>query len=97
MIMLPYRNECTREGLQVALKDRNHDQRLLLQLRASIQLANFPELCSLPPDQRRDSFEALLSGIQDQIGFLSNAIAQLYFSHEMVSREISGIREEHSS
>jgi hypothetical protein len=70
---------------------------LLLQLRASIQLANFLELCSLPPDQRRDSFEALLSGIQDQIGLLSNAIAQLYFSHAMVSREISGIREEHSS
>ena len=77
--------------------DRNYDQRLLLQLRASIQLANFLELCSLPPDQRRDAFEGLLSGIQDQIGFLSNAIAQLYFSHAMVSREISGIREEHSS
>jgi len=40
------------------------------------------------------SFHALLSGILEQIGQLSEAIAQLYFSHAIVSQEISGIREE---
>jgi uncharacterized circularly permuted ATP-grasp superfamily protein/uncharacterized alpha-E superfamily protein len=77
--------------------DRNYDQRWLLKLRASIQLANFAELCPVPGDSRRDAFDSLLSGIQDQIGLLSEAIAQLYFSHAVVSREISGIREEHGA
>ena len=81
----------------IAHPDRNHDQRVLLKLRASIQLANFAELCSASPERRRDAFDSLLSGIRDQIGFLSNAIAQLYFSHAVVSREISGIREEHGA
>jgi uncharacterized alpha-E superfamily protein len=77
--------------------DRNYDQRWLLKLRASIQLANFAELCPVPGDHRRDAFDTLLSGIQDQIGLLSQAIAQLYFSHAIVSQEISGIREEHGA
>ncbi len=50
-----------------------------------------------PADRRRDGFDSLLSGIQDQTGLLSEAIAQLYFSHAVVSREISGIREEHGT
>jgi uncharacterized circularly permuted ATP-grasp superfamily protein/uncharacterized alpha-E superfamily protein len=73
--------------------DRNYDQRWLLKLSASIQLANFVQLCSLPADRRRDDFETLLLGVLDQVGLLSEAIAQLYFSHAIVSREISGIRE----
>jgi uncharacterized circularly permuted ATP-grasp superfamily protein/uncharacterized alpha-E superfamily protein len=77
--------------------DRNYDQRWLLKLSASIQLANFAELCSVPADRRRDGFDSLLSGIQDQTGLLSGAIAQLYFSHAVVSRDISGIREEHGT
>jgi uncharacterized circularly permuted ATP-grasp superfamily protein/uncharacterized alpha-E superfamily protein len=75
--------------------DRNYDLRWLLKMRASIQLANFLELCSVPADQRRDAFDSLLSGIQDQIGLLSEAVALLYFSHAVVSREISSIREDH--
>ena len=64
--------------------DRNYDQRLLLKMRTSIQLADFVELCSVPADRRRDEFESLLSGILDQTGLLSEAIAQLYFSHAIV-------------
>ena len=75
--------------------DRNFDQRLLLKLRTSIQLADFVELCSVAPGREREEFHALLSGILEQIGQLSEAIAQLYFSHAVVSQEISGIREEH--
>jgi uncharacterized alpha-E superfamily protein len=74
--------------------DRNFDQRLLLKLRTSIQLADFVELCSVAPGREREEFYALLSGMLDQIGQLSEAIAQLYFSHAVVSQEISGIREE---
>lgn len=74
--------------------DRNYDQRLLLKLRTSIQLADFAKLCALPLDRRREGLDALLSGILDQSGQLSEAIAQQYFSHAVVSREVSGIREE---
>jgi uncharacterized circularly permuted ATP-grasp superfamily protein/uncharacterized alpha-E superfamily protein len=73
--------------------DRNIDQRLLLKLRTSIQLADFVELCSVPPDREREEFHALLTGIMEQIAQLSEAIAQLYFSHAVISQEISGMRE----
>jgi len=73
--------------------DRNIDQRLLLKLRTSIQLADFVELCSVPPDREREELHALLTGIMEQIAQLSEAIAQLYFSHAVISQEISGMRE----
>jgi hypothetical protein len=72
--------------------DGNHDQRYLSTLRSSIQMADFVELCSAPDDRRRDEFDSLLSGILDQIGQLSEAIAHLYFSHAVFLREPSGIR-----
>ena len=77
--------------------DRNYDQRLLLKLRTSIQLADFVDLCSVASGRERAEFHVLLSGILEQIGQLSEAIAQLYFSHAVVSQEISGFREEHGA
>jgi len=77
--------------------DRNYDQRVLLKMRSSIQLADFIELCSLPGDESHDKFDALLSGILSQVDELSEAVAQLYFSHAVVSREIGGLREESDS
>jgi uncharacterized circularly permuted ATP-grasp superfamily protein/uncharacterized alpha-E superfamily protein len=74
--------------------DRNIDQRLLLKLRTSIQLADFQELCASAPGREREDFYALLSEVMEQNGQLSEAIAQLYFSHAAVSQEISGMREE---
>ncbi len=74
--------------------DRNFDQRLLLKLSTSIRLADYAELCSVPPGRVRDQLDALLSDILDQTSQFSEAIAQQYFSHAVVSREISGIREE---
>jgi hypothetical protein len=65
-----------------------------LKLRTSIQLADLVELCSVPPDRRRDGLDALLSGILEQTTLLSEVIAQLYFSHAVVSHEISSIREQ---
>ena len=44
----------------------------------------------MAPGREREEFHALLSGILEQIGQLSEAIAQLYFSHAIVSQEISG-------
>jgi uncharacterized alpha-E superfamily protein len=76
--------------------DRNYDQRLILKLRTSIQLADFVQLCSVPAGRRRDGLDALLSGIIEDSGLLSEAIAQNYFSHAVVSREISAVREEHA-
>jgi hypothetical protein len=66
-------------------------------LRTSIQLADFVELCSLPGGDRAKQFDVLLSGILDQITQLSESIAQLYFSHALVSREMAGMREEPES
>jgi uncharacterized alpha-E superfamily protein len=77
--------------------DRNYDQRLLLKLRTSIQLADFVELCSVASGREREQFQALLSGILKEISQLSEALAQLYFSHAVASQEISGIREEHEN
>jgi uncharacterized circularly permuted ATP-grasp superfamily protein/uncharacterized alpha-E superfamily protein len=74
--------------------DRSIDQRLLLKLRTSIQLADFQELCASAPGREREDFYALLSEVMEQNGQLSEAIAQLYFSHAAVSQEISGMREE---
>jgi uncharacterized circularly permuted ATP-grasp superfamily protein/uncharacterized alpha-E superfamily protein len=73
--------------------DRNVDQRQLLKLRTSIQLADFVELCSVGAGRERREFYVLLSEISAQIGQLSEAIAHLYFSHAVVSQEISGLRE----
>jgi len=78
----------------VSHPDRNIDQRLLLKLRTSIQLADFQELCASAPGREREDFYALLSEVMEQNGQLSEAIAQLYFSHAAVSQEISGMREE---
>jgi uncharacterized circularly permuted ATP-grasp superfamily protein/uncharacterized alpha-E superfamily protein len=75
--------------------DRNYDQRLVLKLRTSIQLADFVELCSVAAGHERAEFDALLSGILDQIGQLSEAIAQLYFSHAIVSQETGSLHEGH--
>jgi uncharacterized alpha-E superfamily protein len=74
--------------------DRNQDQRLILKMRTSIQLADFVELCSVASGREREEFHSLLSGILVQIAQLSDAIAQLYFSHAVVAQEVGGIREE---
>jgi uncharacterized alpha-E superfamily protein len=74
--------------------DRNFDQRLLLKLRTAIQLADFVELCSMPVDRRREKFDSLLSDILEQTGQLAEAIAQLYFSHAIVTQEVSGFPED---
>jgi len=78
----------------MAHPNRNYDQRLLLKLRTSIQLADLVELCSVPPDRRRDGLDILLSGILEQTVLFSEVIAQLYFSHAVVSHEVTNIREQ---
>ena len=85
----------------VSHPDRNHDQRLLLKLRTSIQLADFVELSALPAaeqvDDKGEKFGALLSEILELTGQLSEAIAQQYFSHAIVSREVGTMRPESES
>jgi uncharacterized alpha-E superfamily protein len=75
--------------------DRNYDQRLLLKLRTSIQLADFVELCSVASGREREEFHDLLSGILNQIAQLSEAIAQLYFSHAAATQEVGSSLEEY--
>jgi len=74
--------------------DRNRDQRTLLRLRTSIQLADMTELCQVPPDQPRKALDALLADVLDQIALLSDAIARLYFSHAEFSRELGEVSQE---
>jgi uncharacterized circularly permuted ATP-grasp superfamily protein/uncharacterized alpha-E superfamily protein len=72
----------------------NQDQRLLLKLRTPIQLCDLVETCSVPEGCRRVRLEALLSETLEQTGFLSDAIANLYFSHTDVSRKLGDIAQE---
>ncbi len=78
--------------------DRNHDQReLLLKLRTSIQLADFVELCSeCAGPQSMWNFMLFFPGNSGaDRPVLFEAIAQLYFSHAIVSQEIASMHEEH--
>ena len=74
--------------------DRNRDQRTLLKLRTSIQLADMTELCQVPSDELRKALDALLADVLDQSALLSDAIARLYFSHAEFSRELGEISQE---
>jgi uncharacterized alpha-E superfamily protein len=62
-----------------------HDNELLSGLRASVQMANLNELCTVPTGQRREGLAALLSDIFERATLLSDAVAHLYFSHATVS------------
>jgi uncharacterized circularly permuted ATP-grasp superfamily protein/uncharacterized alpha-E superfamily protein len=74
--------------------ERNQDLRFLLKLRTSVQLADLPKLCIVPPETRREGLDALLAEAIDQIARLSDAVARLYFSHAEVSREMGDISQE---
>jgi uncharacterized alpha-E superfamily protein len=67
--------------------NRNQDQRLLLKLRTSVQLADLVKLCVVPQDIRRNGLAALLEEVIDGNARLSDAVARTYFSHAEVSRE----------
>ncbi|MGE0406792.1 MAG: circularly permuted type 2 ATP-grasp protein [Candidatus Korobacteraceae bacterium] len=67
---------------------RNVDQRRVLKLRTSIQLCDLLELCATPEGQRRTGLENLLREVLEQISLLSDAIANLYFSHTDVSTRL---------
>jgi uncharacterized alpha-E superfamily protein len=74
--------------------DRNRDQRVLLRLRMSIQLADLVELCQAPADQSRTGLDSLLAEVIDQASRLSDAIARQYFSHAEFSHELGEIAQE---
>lgn len=73
---------------------RNQDQRLVLKLRTSIQLADFGELCFVPEGRPRAGLETLLTEILEQTCALSDVIATLYFSPTDVSRRLAESAEE---
>ena len=69
------------------------DAELLLDLRGSIQAQNLVELCEFE-DGGRSPLEAFLRGLAGQIAAVSDAIAQVYFSHSAMPRELSHLDEE---
>jgi uncharacterized circularly permuted ATP-grasp superfamily protein/uncharacterized alpha-E superfamily protein len=71
-----------------------HDNELLLGLRASLQTANLNELCTVPAGARRAGLAALLSDVFERATLLSTAIAHLYFSHAAVSPVLWQVAEE---
>lgn len=71
-----------------------HDNELLLGLRATLQTANLNELCTVPAGQRRAGLAALLFDVFDRAIRLSTAIAHLYFSHAAVSPVLWQVSEE---
>jgi uncharacterized circularly permuted ATP-grasp superfamily protein/uncharacterized alpha-E superfamily protein len=76
--------------------DRNQDQRLLLKLRTTTQLADLLGISEPSVGGQRDQLDSLLADTGDQIAALSDAIARLYFSHAESSRESGGQRQEQS-
>ena len=72
---------------------RNLDQRLVLKLRTAIQLCDLVQLCAAPQGRRRTGLDGLLSDALEQTGLLSDAIANLYFSHTDVSRKLGAAEE----
>jgi len=77
-----------------AARPNTQDQRIILKLRTSIQLADLVEICAAPPDGKRDDLNAFLSEILEQVRSLADAIAQMYFSHATVSRVLGEVQEE---
>ena len=77
-----------------ARPNMHQDQRIVLRLRTSIELANLAEVCSVAPGGRRDALNSFLSDILGQVRSLADAIAQMYFSHATVSRVHGEVREE---
>jgi uncharacterized circularly permuted ATP-grasp superfamily protein/uncharacterized alpha-E superfamily protein len=76
--------------------DRNQDQRLLLKLRTTIQLADLVETCRTSNGAQRQQLDALLASAGDQIASLSDAIARLYFAHAEIAREAGAFWQEPS-
>jgi uncharacterized circularly permuted ATP-grasp superfamily protein/uncharacterized alpha-E superfamily protein len=77
-----------------AYPSTHQDQRIILKLRASVELANMVEICSALPGCRRDRLNAFLSDILDQVRSLTDSITQLYFSHALVSQVLGEVRRE---
>jgi uncharacterized circularly permuted ATP-grasp superfamily protein/uncharacterized alpha-E superfamily protein len=74
--------------------NRNQDQRRVLKLRTAIQLADLVEMCTVPDGYRRAGLNTLLAEILEQVAQLSDAIANLYFSHTDVSRKVGDATQE---
>ena len=78
--------------------DRNYDQRLLFELRTSIRLADYAGIvfpCRSTAAVRAGQLDALLSDILDQIEPSSPRPSPSNISRTpLVSREVSGMREE---
>jgi uncharacterized circularly permuted ATP-grasp superfamily protein/uncharacterized alpha-E superfamily protein len=77
-----------------ARPNTSQDQRLILKLRTSIELANFAEICSASPEGAREGLSAFLSDLIGQLRALTDAITQMYFSHAMVSQVLADVRKE---
>ena len=73
---------------------RNQDLRLVLKLRTSIQLCDLVELCTVPDGCSRRGLGALLFETLEQNALLSDAVANLYFSHTDVSRKLGEAAQE---
>ena len=72
----------------------NQDQKLVLKMRTAIQLCDLVELCAVPEGCDRRGLGALLFETLEQIRLLSDAIANLYFSHTDMSRKLGEVSEE---
>ncbi len=72
----------------------SQDQRLVLKLRTSIELADLEEICTPSPEGQCDGLSEFLTDITGQLRALTDAITQMYFSHAMVSQVLTDVRKE---
>ena len=72
----------------------DHDQILLAELRDAIQTVDLLDLCAADPQHGRRALGEFLERVTEKAGQISEAIAQLYFTHAAVSRDLTQMGEE---
>ncbi len=72
----------------------DRDQKLLVELRDAIQAADLLALCAPGSRDGREALEVFLERISEKTGQVSEAVAQMYFTHAAISRDLAQLAED---
>lgn len=70
---------------------RSPEQRMIVSLLTSVQLADIQELARLEGDGRRPRLEEFLADLHQDLPLLADAISHHYMSHLQTSRQLAGV------
>jgi uncharacterized circularly permuted ATP-grasp superfamily protein/uncharacterized alpha-E superfamily protein len=69
---------------------RSPEQRMILSLLTSVQLADIRQLAQIDAEGRRPQLEEFLAGLDQDVPLLADAISHHYLSHLQTSRQLAG-------